>query len=83
MALPEKEVSENFWYRLFSENSSSSEGVSLSKFRFKTKLCGGNGSFCSSVLVGNRNTASFSQSVRVKRISALPAHKNRSVDFYF
>uniref|UniRef100_A0A0R3RQS1 ADAM 17-like protease n=1 Tax=Elaeophora elaphi TaxID=1147741 RepID=A0A0R3RQS1_9BILA len=38
-----------------------------------------NGSFCSSVLIGNPNNASFLQPVRVKRLSVkrLSAHKNR------
>ncbi|KAM3727579.1 ADAM 17-like protease [Dirofilaria immitis] len=36
-----------------------------------------NGSFCSSILVANPINASFSQPLRMKRLSALPVHKNR------
>ncbi|KAK6114534.1 Metallo-peptidase M12 family protein [Brugia pahangi] len=36
-----------------------------------------NKSFCSSILIGNSNNITFSQSMRFKRLSALPTTKNR------
>ncbi|KAK6113548.1 Metallo-peptidase M12 family protein [Brugia pahangi] len=36
-----------------------------------------NRSFCSSILIGNSNNITFSQSMRFKRLSALPTTKNR------
>ncbi|CAG9531237.1 unnamed protein product [Cercopithifilaria johnstoni] len=63
--------------RIYFKTAHSRKVLAYRNSDLKLNYEGGNGSFCSSVLVGNWKNASFSQSMRIKRLSALPAHKNR------